>query len=78
MSTATTIIGLMPIFLVEGRGADVMRPMAIPSVGGMTVQLITLFIAPCIYCWVQEVKLRRRGRSRRGEEGLSANVGGHG
>jgi Cu(I)/Ag(I) efflux system membrane protein CusA/SilA len=58
MSTATTVFGLLPIFLTQGRGWDVMQPMAIPSVGGMTVQLITLFIAPCIYCLVQERKLR--------------------
>jgi Cu(I)/Ag(I) efflux system membrane protein CusA/SilA len=61
MSTATTVIGLMPIFLAQGRGSDVMQPMAIPSVGGMAIQLITLFIAPCIYCWVQERKLTQRG-----------------
>ncbi len=30
-----------------------MQPMAIPSVGGMAVNLITLFIAPCIYCLVK-------------------------
>jgi Cu(I)/Ag(I) efflux system membrane protein CusA/SilA len=59
MSTATTIFGLMPIFLTHGRGSDVMQPMAIPSVGGMTVQLLTLFIAPCIYCAVQEWSFRR-------------------
>lgn len=40
-------------FLVTGRGSDVMQPMAIPSVGGMAVNLITLFIAPCIYCLVK-------------------------
>jgi Cu(I)/Ag(I) efflux system membrane protein CusA/SilA len=54
MSTATTVIGLMPVFWTYGRGSDVMQPMAIPSVGGMAVQLITLFIAPCIYCLVKE------------------------
>jgi Cu(I)/Ag(I) efflux system membrane protein CusA/SilA len=59
MSTATTVFGLMPIFLTHGRGSDVMQPMAIPSVGGMSIQLITLFIAPCIYCMVQEMKYRR-------------------
>lgn len=60
MSTATTVVGLMPVFLAEGRGSDVMRPMAIPSIGGMAVQLITLFIAPCVYCLVMEWKLRRQ------------------
>ncbi len=59
MTTATTIIGLAPIFWVDGRGSDVMRPMAIPSVGGMTVQLITLFIVPCVFCWVEEWKWKR-------------------
>jgi Cu(I)/Ag(I) efflux system membrane protein CusA/SilA len=59
MSTATTVIGLMPIFLARGRGSDVMQPMAIPSVGGMSIQLITLFIAPCLYCAVQEWRFKR-------------------
>jgi Cu(I)/Ag(I) efflux system membrane protein CusA/SilA len=60
ISTATTVIGLMPIFLTQGRGSDVMQPMAIPSVGGMAINLITLFIAPCVYCAVQEWLYRRR------------------
>lgn len=63
MTTATTVLGLLPVFLAEGRGSDVMQPMAIPSVGGMTVQLITLFIVPCIYCWVEEWKFRRRTKA---------------
>jgi Cu(I)/Ag(I) efflux system membrane protein CusA/SilA len=59
MTTATTVIGLMPVFLTHGRGSDVMQPMAIPSVGGMAVQLITLFVAPCVYCLVKEWQFRR-------------------
>ena len=59
MSTATTVIGLMPVLMVTGRGSDVMRPMAIPSVGGMTVQIITLFIAPCLFCLAMEWEFKR-------------------
>lgn len=59
MTTATTIFALMPVFWATGRGADVMQPMAIPSVGGMTVQLITLFIVPCLFCAVEEWKWKR-------------------
>jgi Cu(I)/Ag(I) efflux system membrane protein CusA/SilA len=59
MTTATTIIGLMPVFWTQGRGSDVMQPMAIPAVGGMTVQLITLFIVPCVFSAVEEWKWRR-------------------
>jgi Cu(I)/Ag(I) efflux system membrane protein CusA/SilA len=43
-----------------------MQPMAIPSVGGMSIQLITLFIAPCLYCFVQEIKFRRHRSTRPG------------
>jgi Cu(I)/Ag(I) efflux system membrane protein CusA/SilA len=60
MSTATTVIGLLPIFLTHGRGSDIMQPMAIPSVGGMAINLITLFIAPCLFCLVEEAHFRRR------------------
>lgn len=62
MTTATTVIGLLPVFLTEGRGSDVMQPMAIPSVGGMAIQVITMFITPCVYCLVEEWKLRWRSR----------------
>ena len=60
MTIATTSIGLMPIFWATGRGADVMQPMAIPAVGGITAQLITGLIAPVIFCAVEERKWRRR------------------
>lgn len=56
MTIATTVFGLMPIFWATGRGADVMKPMAIPSVGGMAVSVITLFIVPCVFCAVEEWK----------------------
>lgn len=58
MTSATTIIGLAPIFLDAGRGSDVMQPMAIPSIGGMTIALITLFVIPCCYCLVKERQLQ--------------------
>jgi Cu(I)/Ag(I) efflux system membrane protein CusA/SilA len=60
MTTATTVVGLLPVFLTHGRGADVMQPMAIPSVGGMAVQIITLFVAPCVYCLVKERQFLRQ------------------
>ncbi|MBL8862332.1 MAG: efflux RND transporter permease subunit [Planctomycetes bacterium] len=63
MTTATTVFGLMPIFWATGRGSDVMQPMAIPSVGGMAVSLITLFIVPCVFCAVEEWKWERAQRA---------------
>ncbi len=63
MTIATTVFGLLPIFWATGRGADVMKPMAIPSVGGMAVSLITLFIVPCAFCAVEEWKWKRMQRA---------------
>jgi Cu(I)/Ag(I) efflux system membrane protein CusA/SilA len=63
MTTATTVIGLMPVFWAEGRGSDVMQPMAIPSMGGMMMSLVTMFIVPCVYCLIEERKLARRQRA---------------
>jgi Cu(I)/Ag(I) efflux system membrane protein CusA/SilA len=62
MTTATTVIGLIPVFMATGRGSDVMQPMAIPSLGGMSVQLITIFVAPCLYCLVKEWQFKRTRR----------------
>jgi hypothetical protein len=36
-----------------------MVPMALPSFGGMTIQILTMLIVPVLYCWVRELRLRR-------------------
>lgn len=59
MTTATTILALLPILTSTGRGSDIMIPMAIPSFGGMMVAMITLFIVPVLYAWREELKLKR-------------------
>ena len=59
MTSATTILALVPVLTSIGRGSDVMVPMAIPSFGGMLVVLLSVFIVPVLYCWVEEFKLRR-------------------
>jgi Cu(I)/Ag(I) efflux system membrane protein CusA/SilA len=58
MTSATTILALIPVLTSIGRGADVMVPMAIPSVGGMAVVLLTVFTVPTLYCLKEEWKLR--------------------
>ena len=59
MTTATTILALLPVLTSTGRGSDIMIPMAIPSFGGMLIALITLFVVPVLYSWKAEVKLKR-------------------
>ena len=58
MTTATTILALLPVLTSTGRGADIMVPMAIPTFGGMFFALITLFVVPVTYCWIKEIKIR--------------------
>lgn len=59
MTTATTLIALVPILTSSGKGADIMIPMAIPAFGGMVIATITIFVVPVIYGWWMERKLIR-------------------
>ena len=59
MTTATTILALLPVLTSTGRGSDIMIPMAIPSFGGMLIALITLFVVPVLYSWKAEIQLKR-------------------
>lgn len=63
MTTATTILALLPVLTSQGRGADIMMPMALPSVGGMAIELLTLFVVPVLYCAVEERRFRASRRS---------------
>jgi len=58
MTSATTILALIPVLTSTGRGSDIMVPMAIPTFGGMTIVIMTMFIVPTLYCAAQEWKLR--------------------
>jgi len=60
MTTATTILALIPVLTSTGRGSDIMVPMAIPSFGGMTIEILTMLVVPVLYCWIKEAKARRR------------------
>ena len=59
MTTATTLIALLPVLTSTGRGADILVPMAIPSFGGMAVAIITIFVVPVLYSARMERRLKR-------------------
>ena len=59
MTSATTVIALLPILTSTGRGADIMVPMAIPAFGGMLIAAITYFLTPVLYSLREEWKLKR-------------------
>lgn len=57
MTTFTTIIALMPVIYSTGRGSDVAKAMAWPVIGGMAVELLTLFVVPVLYAGYKEFKM---------------------
>jgi Cu(I)/Ag(I) efflux system membrane protein CusA/SilA len=59
MTTATAILALIPVMTSQGKGADVMVPMALPTFGGMAIDIITIFVVPTIYCLVKEAEFKR-------------------
>src|SRR5690606_4474633 len=65
VTSATTILALIPVITSKGRGADIMVPMAIPSFGGMLIAMLTVFVVPVLYCAREEAKLRQKSRSAR-------------
>lgn len=58
MTSATTILALFPVLTATGRGADLMIPMAIPTVGGLTFVVLSMFVVPVLYSWREELKLK--------------------
>lgn len=58
MTTATTILALIPVLTSTGRGSDIMVPMAIPSFGGMTIEILTMLVVPVLYSWIEENRVK--------------------
>jgi len=64
MTVATDFIGLLPLLWVAGTGADTMRRLAAPMIGGiLTSFILELLIYPVIYLMAKRVELWRAGRS---------------
>ena len=53
VTTITTLLGLLPLLLARGTGAEVQRPLAVVVVFGLaTSTLLTLFVIPAVYGWL--------------------------
>jgi Cu(I)/Ag(I) efflux system membrane protein CusA/SilA len=60
MTVGTTLIGLVPIMWSSGVGADVMKPIAAPIIGGLLTSTIhVLIITPVIFALVKERQLKK-------------------
>ncbi|MCB9706837.1 MAG: efflux RND transporter permease subunit [Myxococcales bacterium] len=69
MTTATTLIALLPVLTSRGRGADLMIPMAIPVVGGISMAMITLLTVPVVFGTAREIEWWRTRRGVAAGEG---------
>ncbi|MEI6142081.1 MAG: efflux RND transporter permease subunit [Mariniphaga sp.] len=62
MTTAVAVIALLPVLTSTGKGADIMIPMAIPTFGGMVIQVMTVFVVPLFQSMWREGKVKNRNR----------------
>ncbi|MEO1084421.1 MAG: efflux RND transporter permease subunit, partial [Acidobacteriota bacterium] len=69
MTTATTVLGLTPMALGLGDGAEIRRPMAIAVISGLVVStVLTLVIIPTVYTLFDRLQTLLIGDRRRGED----------
>ena len=62
MTTLTTSLGLLPLILTRGEGAELRVPMALTVLGGLLAStFLTLILVPLVYLWSEELLERRRG-----------------
>ncbi len=59
MTALTTILGLIPMIISSDNGSDMVRPMAVVTIGGLVYgTLLTLFVVPCIYAILNRKKYK--------------------
>jgi Cu(I)/Ag(I) efflux system membrane protein CusA/SilA len=66
MTVATIVAGLLPLMWSQRVGAEVVKPLAAPVLGGMVSSLLhVLVVTPVIFLWLRERELSRRERTPR-------------
>ena len=61
MTTSTTVLGMTPLAIGIGEGAEIMRPLALTVVGGLSIAMfLTLLVVPCLYLIVSSIAERAK------------------
>ena len=64
MTVSTVVAGLLPIMWSTSTGAEVMKPLATPVLGGMVSSLLhVLIITPVIFYWIQLYRLQHEEKA---------------
>jgi len=71
MTTAVAIIALLPVLTSTGKGADIMVPMAIPTFGGMVIQVMTIFVVPLFQSIWRENAITKAGNKNDQNENIN-------
>ena len=73
MTTLTTILGMVPMAVSHGVGAEMWRPLGIAVIGGLTVStILTLIYVPSMFCIFGGVGIKRQRRILREQRELDA------
>ena len=72
MTTLTTILGMVPMAISNGEGAEMWRPLGISVIGGLTVStILTLILVPVLYCSFAGIGIKRQRRKLRTDRELN-------
>jgi cobalt-zinc-cadmium efflux system outer membrane protein len=76
MTVSTVVASLLPIMWSTSAGAEVMKPLATPVLGGMVSSLLhVLIVTPVIFFWLRERELKKeQRRSQNGTAGVVATI----
>ncbi len=71
MTVSAALLGLLPVLWATGTGSDVMKPIAVPIIGGMiSSSILVLIVIPVLFVLVRVIQLKVSGK-------LKLSVGGH-
>ncbi|NLC52958.1 MAG: efflux RND transporter permease subunit, partial [Firmicutes bacterium] len=75
MTALTTILGLVPMAVGTGDGAELQAPMAVTVIGGLTVAaFLTLIVVPVFYLSFEMISRKRKNRRERKAAARAAGV----
>jgi Cu(I)/Ag(I) efflux system membrane protein CusA/SilA len=61
LTTLTTIFALLPVMFLKGTGSEMMRPMAVPVLGGMLLGVTGWLTMPILYSFMKEAQIKKEG-----------------
>ena len=77
MTAVSMVFGVLPVALALGEGGEARAPMAVATIGGMiTSTLLTLFLVPVIYAYMDRLATKLRGHESRSRQEMVEDAAG--